>query len=247
MGHCTSYSAVTRDWVGNSGWELRHRTGYDTAGRGVHGGRHGEHFDSTFHDTCTNWIKNLNFFSTNYIGSTYSVDWVGDVGVGARGCTGSGYHPRARAVDLTHIRFSNGYYFDANWSWRQNTYHKRRYLAVWAQCRRYVGTVLTYRYNTAHYDHIHFDNGVSATYIRTSAHTDTTLVQEACNLLNGESLGVDGAWGSLTEAAYQRLLGKFNMKCYNPKTSSSHAKIFLAHIVKHGFKNVNAGYYKSSC
>lgn len=244
MGHCSSYSAISRDWVGKTGWELRHRTGYYSSGRGRHGGRHSEHFNKNFHGTCTNWAKNLNFFSTNYIGGAYTVTWVGDVGVGV--CK-SGYHGRARAFDLTHIRFSNGAYFDANWSWRESRYHHRRYLAVAAQCRRYVGTVLTHWYNSAHADHIHFDNGVGATYIRSGAKSDTTLVQASCNLLNGESLAVDGVWGSLTQSAYRRLIRKFNMGCYDPRSNASHAKVFLAHIVKHGFANKSAGYYKSSC
>lgn len=244
MGHCSNYSAVSRNWIGNSDWYLAHRTGYDSSGRGIHGGRHTEHFNSTFRDQCDNWIKNLNFWTQNYGGRT--VAWVGDVGVGV--CK-TGMHGQARAFDLTQIRFTNGTYSDMNWSWRQNTLHKRRYLAVAAQCRRYFGTVLTCWYDSAHHNHIHFDNGTAVTYIRTSStyRSDITLVQASCNLLNGESLAIDGSWGSLTESAYQRLLTKFNMRCYNPKTNVSHAKIFLSYIVRHGFANAAAGTYRAGC
>lgn len=244
MGHNPQDPAIDRNYIGLTSYDLRHRVNYDSAGRGVHNGQHNEHFNSTFASTCDNWINNLNSFSTTYIGSGYSVDWVGDVGVGVNK---SGYHGSARAFDLTQIRFANNNYCDMNWSWRQNILHMRRYLAVAAQCRRYFGNVLTCWYNAAHGDHIHFDNGVAATSIRTTAHSDATLVQAACNLLNDESLAIDGAWGSGTEAAYQRLIGKFRMTCYNPKTSTSHAMVFLAHIVKHGFANVAAGAYTSSC
>lgn len=244
MAHCSEYPAITRSWVGIEDWYLGHRTDYNADGTGIHTGRHDEHFNSTFHDTCNNWITNLDFWTRNY-GSAGGVVWVGDVGVGF--CK-SGYHGSARAFDLTKIQFSNGM-VDMNWSWRdeRSMGDKRRYLACAAQCRRYVITVLTAWYNTAHENHIHFDNGGDLKPIRTSVRSDTTLVQASCNWLNGESLVIDGDWGSLTEAAYQRLLDAFNMKCLNPKTSLSHALTFLSYIVRHGFADASAGAYKYTC
>ncbi|MGH3646931.1 MAG: extensin family protein [Micromonosporaceae bacterium] len=244
MGHCSSYSAISRSWIGYDSWYLGHRTGYNSSGTGIHGGRHSEHFNSTFHGTCTNWIRNLNFFSTNY-GSLGGVQWVGDVGVGV--CK-SGYHGSARAFDLTKVQWANGM-VDMNWSWRSsNTIaNRRRYVAVAAQCRRYVGTVLTTWYNSAHGNHIHFDNGTAVTYIRTGVRSDTTLVQASCNLLNGESLAIDGQWGPLTDGAYLRLLSKFNMRCLSPKSNATHAKQFLSYIVRHGLANRAAGYWRYSC
>ncbi|MQA28021.1 MAG: hypothetical protein GEU94_21790 [Micromonosporaceae bacterium] len=244
MGHCSGYSAVSRNYVGLYEYELRHRTSYNSDGTGIHGGRHSEHFNSTFLGSCDNWIKNLNFFSSNYGGR--NVAWVGDVGVGV--CK-PGMHGQARAFDLTQLRFTNGSFIDMNYSWRSSRTlaHKRGYVAVAAQCRRYAGTVLTAWYNSAHQNHIHFDNGTAVTYIRTGVKTDTTLVQASCNFLNGESLAVDGIWGSLTEAAYQRLLGRFNMRCTNPKGNRSDAVVFLSYIVRHGLANRAAGTYRHNC
>lgn len=243
MGHCSQYSAVNRSWIGKSGWDLRHRTGYNANGTGVHGGRHTEHFNATFRNQCDSWITTLDTVSRNNGGR--SVSWVGDVGVGV--CK-SGYHGSARAFDLTKIKFSSGQ-VDMNWSWRgaRKLVHRRRYLAVAAMCRRHFGTVLTCWYNSAHQNHIHFDNGVSVTSIRTGVRSDTTLIQASCNLINGESLAIDGVWGNLTESAYLRLLGRLNMRCYNPKANTSAARRLLRLIARHGFANKAAGAYRANC
>jgi hypothetical protein len=172
------------------------------------------------------------------------IGWIGDVGVGV--CK-SGYHGSARAFDITHLRYANGQYIDTNWSWRQSTSHKRRYVALAASLRYWFGTVITWGYDTSHENHIHFDNGVSVPPIRTGAETDTLIVQMACNYLNGESLVIDGDWGSLTEAAYGRLLSDFRMTCYSPKTNLLHARFFLDLIAAHGLANQPAGTYHLSC
>lgn len=242
MGHCSGYSAISRSWLGEHSYALAHRTGYNSNGTGIHGPRHDEHFNSTFADRGDLWARNLNYWSANY-GGRY-IDWIGDVGVGF--CK-SGWHGHARAFDLTHIRFTNGNWVDMNFSWNSNTLHQRRYLAVAAQCRRYFGTVLTCWYNTAHQDHIHYDNGTAVTYIRTGTRSDVTLVQASCNILNGESLAIDGQWGPLTSAAYDRLLYAFRLHCRSPTTNQSHAMIFLSFIVRTGFANTSAGTYTSSC
>jgi hypothetical protein len=244
MGHCSGYSAISRDYLGNTAWYLGHRTAYNSNGTGIHGGRHVEHFNSTFATACDNWAVSLNSIAQAYSGR--SIAWIGDVGVGV--CK-TGYHGQARAMDLTHIRFSNGSFVDMNYSWRsaRTLAERRLYVATAAQCRRYVGTVLTCWYNADHENHIHMDNGTAVTYLRTGVTTDTTLVQASCNFLNGESLAVDGAWGPLTDAAYGRLLTKFNMNCLNPKTTTSHAQTFLLYIARHGYANATAGTYRHTC
>ena len=105
------------------------------------------------------------------------------------------------------------------------------------------GTVLTCWYNSAHRDHIHVDNSTAVRPLRT-VRSDTTLVQASCNLLNGERLAIDGQWGSLTEAAYNRLRARFNMNGFNPKANTSHALYFLEFVVKHGFANRPAGTFR---
>ncbi len=258
--HCTQYSAISRNYIGSIAFELRHRTGYNSNGTGIHGGQHAEHFNADFWTTCNAWILNLNYWTENYppvSGIPYTVDWVGDVGVGL--CK-SGYHGSARAFDLTRIQFSRpdgvSAYADMNWSWRQGRFHQRRYLAIAAQCRRYFGTVLTAWYVTgagcvgspesAHNNHIHFDNGRASGPIDSSLHSDTTLIQSSCNILNGESLVVDGCWGPLTNAAYLRLLAAFNLWCRDARSSTSNKNIFLSYVVRTAFANKSAGYYQYS-
>ncbi len=243
---CPTSDTTSRHWIGNSSWELRHRTGYDGFGIGVHDTIHSasnkEEFKAGFLGVTDSWIETLNSFAAVYGPGT--VRWVGEVGT----CVDKpGAHGQARAFDLTAIHFSNGDRFDGNVSWRAGTQGKRLYLGVAAMCRRHFGTVLTAWWNSAHENHIHFDNLEGAGVIRPSHRDDTCIVQAASVILNGESIAIDGNWGPATEDAYVRLLGAFNMKCYDPKTNASHASAFLGYIVEHGFDNKAAGFYQASC
>lgn len=261
MGHCTQYSAVYYNYIGSTAYDLRHRTGYNGDGTGIHGGQHNEHFNTDFWTTCGYWIGNLNYYTETYppvSGQPYTVSWVGDVGVGV--CK-TGYHGQARAFDLTRIQFIRpdgiSAYADMNWSWNHSELiHRRRYLDIAAQCRRYFGTVLTAWYVTgtgcvgsaesAHNNHIHFDNGAASGAINDGLHSDTTLIQAACNLLNGESLAIDGCWGSATEAAYDRLLTDFNLECRDARASAANKNLVLGYVVRTAFANKSAGYYSST-
>ncbi|MCP3882456.1 MAG: extensin family protein [Sulfitobacter sp.] len=183
----------------------------------------------------------MNHFSTHW--GPGSIEWIGDVG--AKVCK-TGCHSSGRAVDITAVRLGSTT-VDTNQAWRGTTQQKRQYLAIWAAFRRDVGTVLTNAFNSDHQDHMHVDNGATAPTIRTSAKTDTTLVQTACNLLNGASLSVDGVWGSGTEAAYQSLLVSLLLHCTNPKSSSSACQQFLELITKTAIANTTAGTYTGGC
>lgn len=240
MGHCSGYSAVNRNHLGQWAWHLGHRTGFNDAGGGIHGGRHAEHFNQTFLNQCDKWATNLNKLSQNNGGRT--IDWIGDVGVGV--CK-SGMHGQARAFDLTHLRFTNGHRSDMNRGWRLNLAHKRRYLAIAAQCRRHFGTVLTAWYNDAHKDHIHFDNGTAVGPIRDGSRSDVTLVQASCNILNGDNMAIDGQWGPVTQDGFVRLRRAFRLGCTSPRANKKDAVRFLKFIVRHGFANKPAGTFKA--
>lgn len=242
---CNNTSPVRYSWIGDVNWGLRHRTGYDGSGNGIHGGEpHSEEFNSTFKSQTNNWILNTNHY-TYYYGGGKFVDWVGEVGVMV--CK-SGMHGYGRAFDLTSIRYTNGQWFDTNTDWRNyGLYWQRHYLAVVASLRRHFGTVLTCWYNTAHYDHIHFDSGTSVGPINSGLKSDTTLVQAACKYLNGANITIDGVWGSGTNAAYANLLRAFDMYCYNPRGNTDHAKLFLEYVMLHGFGSYTAGAYSAGC
>lgn len=243
---CRNTSPVIRNFVGITDWELHHRTGFGDCTSGIHTGIHDEEFNSTFHNTCNNWINNLNFYASSVGG--FGVDWVGDIGVTV--CK-TGFHGEGRAFDLTHLRFTNGSLIDMNWAWRTTGCAtldtRRRYLAVVASLRRHVDTVLTGWYNVDHENHIHFDNGVALMPIRMSVRTDTTMIQAICNYMNGESLAIDGIWGSLTEAAYGRLLSKVRMQCRNPKGNTADMALLLELIAKAGIIGQAAGAFLGPC
>jgi hypothetical protein len=244
---CRNTSPVNRNYLGNTGWELRHRTAYESSCQsGVHTSTaHTEEFNSTFHTVCGNWIANLNTYASSVGG--FTVDWVGEVGVTV--CK-SGFHGEGRAFDLTQIRFSNGTFVDMNWAWRTSgcatVATRRRYLGVVASLRRHVGTILTGWYNADHANHIHFDNGVAIQPIR-SVLSDTTFIQAVCNYMNGESLVIDGDWGPLTDAAFSRLLTKLRMQCRNPRTNTANMALFCELIAKAGITGQAAGAFVGPC
>lgn len=244
---CRNVSPITRNFIGNTAWDLHLRTAYDTGCQsGVHSGTHNQEFNSTFHTVCGNWASNINAYATSVGG--FGIEWVGDIGVTV--CK-TGFHGEGRAFDLTQLRFTDGSFIDMNWAWRTSgcatAFTRRRYLAVVASLRRHVGTVLTGWYNADHANHIHFDNGIALPPIRTSVVTDTTMVQAICNYMNGESLAIDGAWGPLTEAAYGRLLTRLRMQCRNPKGNTGDMALFLELIAKAGITGQAAGAFVGPC
>ena len=252
MGMCDCLvrgTEIYRSYLGKGSMELRPRTGYTSSGTGIHGGVKSLAFNSTFWNQCSSWASNTNHYTVYYYDKeSQRIDWFGQVGT-LRSC-GSGscsWHWQARAFDLTRVQFHSGGYSDMNWSWRgaRSIGHRRRYLGVVANLRRHFGTVLSAWYNSAHHNHIHFDNGTKVGPIKKNWKSDTTLIQASCRYLNNESLAIDGVWGSKTDAAYHRLLQKFCMDGgnYSPRYNTSDALLLLEFIVKCAFANKPAGYY----
>ena len=237
---------VRRGHLGGS-WPLRGRIAAPAPGqRTSFGGTHALTFNRQFAEQLDRWALNTNHWSRTYRSASgeKAIAWFGEVG--SMAChRPTAAHNRARGLDLCQIRFTDGGVVDMNSSHSGNGRQQRRYLAVTANLRRYFGTVLTCHYNAAHRDHIHVDDLTAVAPIRTGKRTDTTLVQSAANLLNGERLAVDGIWGSKTEAAYRRLLRDFALECTDPKRSKAHALTFLSFIVRTGFADAAAGRYKS--
>lgn len=224
---------VTRDsFYGR--WPMRYRYAYNGDGTGRHTGRQAQRFAAAFYNqVCSPIVRDIDGYS-RYIGGP-PLAWIGNVGVTV--CR-SGMHARGRAFDLTRVQMY-GWMVDCNTSWRLSAglASIRRYVAVVATCRYYTGTVLTTWYNTAHQNHIHFDNGVPFTVIRPRMRSDTTLVQASSNVLMGAGLVVDGVWGPLTERAYNALRRRLGLGNQDPRKVLSHTRSFLNRIAAHGFAN----------
>jgi hypothetical protein len=243
-------SPVERTYIGSPDLGLRYRTGWDGS-IGVHGPEpQSERFDAPFLSGCNLWAVT---YSSNYCDPLgwSNVDWFGEVGV-SDFCK-AGQHPLGKAFDLTAVYMTGtGPFIDTNWSWRPEAglYNQRQYVGLVASLRRYFGTVLTAWYwpDTSHQNHIHFDSGITIEPITSSLVSDTTLVQAACNYLNGATIAVDGSWGAATEAAYQSLLTTLRCQCLDPKGSLNDMWIFLDLIARTGGSGSDAGqYFQHSC
>lgn len=114
----------------------------------------------------------------------------------ARAGTGPGYHHNNRAMDLDALVYSSGNI------WVANTFPARpfEYLIIEGHLRKAFGTVLTYDYNPAHQDHIHFDNGDSVGFRRHSK-SRTLFVQNALLYLFDLPISIDGVYGPETQGA----------------------------------------------
>jgi len=236
---------VPRDYLFFPSWDLRYRYGTnDTQHYNLHYNYSQDfQFNTAFHSQLGAATNVMASYATAE--GHGSLQWIGTAGtfVCKPLCHSSG-----KALDFSALDFNNTS-FDMYNAWRshQPLAQQRGYLAIWAGLRIYCKTVLTNTYNTLHHDHIHADNGdipLSAPGpIRESAHTDTALVQTACNLLNGANLTIDGDWGQATTQAYDDLLDELGMSCLSPKTNYWHAKTFLILIMRHGFASESAGEY----
>lgn len=244
---------ITRSYMGQWAWEWRHRTAmpgqYDWTS--FQSTRDSHDVNQPFWEQLDLWARNMNFWANNYgKDGTTEITWFGEVGI--INCSrSSSAHNRGRGYDLCRVTF-NPYYCDSNRSHTVNQLHKRRYVSVAAALRRYFQTVITAWYDpNGHWDHIHVDDLSTVGPIRkgTSSNrvTDTYLMQEAMNVLNGESLAVDGWWGSGTQAAYDRFASACRVHCYDPFNNTSHAKVMLSYVVRHGIANAPAGTYTAAC
>lgn len=109
-----------------------------------------------------------------------------------------GQHGVGNAVDIDGFWWSATDKFMANdaptdW-WR--------YLRYEATLRKAFGTVLNYDYNTGHHDHWHCDLGGTTDW--RGVESQAKFAQRALNEIWGESLTIDGDWGSNSRAALTR-------------------------------------------
>jgi hypothetical protein len=84
---------------------------------------------------------------------------------------------------------------------------------VSASLHRHFRHVLTYRYNTAHANHVHIDNaeygtGTTAAF-STSSEAQVQHVQAVCYFLWGRGTPVTGTWDARTDADSRWVLERF--------------------------------------
>lgn len=236
---------IWRNYIGNTNMELRGRTGWNGL-QGVHPTQSSYQINNLFvgfrvDPTATT----LNGYSNAFLGQ--QVDWFGCAGAQV---TKPGAHNDGNAIDITRVQFTGNVHCDMNSSWRSSASlsEQRKYVAIHATARREMGVVLTAWWrgsngDTSHQNHMHWDSWAQqAGPISTGSESDTILVRSAANTLDGYSLPlVQVPWD---DGAYQSLLGKFNMKCLDPKTNSSHARVFCDYIAWHGLADRAAGHYQ---
>lgn len=212
--------------LGKVEWEFRYRRFLPgpSAVSGFHGGVHHLTFNRTFFTQLDKWGRNLDTCLRE--SRQPGVAWWGEVG--SMAChRPTAAHNRARGFDLCAVGLTDGNRIDANTAHVGSRTDQRRYLGLTASLRRYFSTVLTVDYNAAHRDHLHIDDLRGLAPLRSDKRSDTALVQSTANLLAGDTLVVDGIWGSRTQDAYVNLLDGFGLSCTDPRRQVADAVLFL--------------------
>lgn len=188
------------------------------------------------------WVKGLQLVSRRFAGDRFgTVTKIVCAGVYVNK---PGQHGEGTAFDLDTVRWSGGARISPYRQQHASSKRvaRRRYLALDATCRRRFRWVLNGWYNAAHEDHIHFDFGGLPTVLSRGSTSDTKFVQAACNNFMGAGLAVDGAWGALTEDAFQRSRRRLQVTS-DPFTRPRSWRRYLWRVAMHGFANKSYGYF----
>jgi hypothetical protein len=130
------------------------------------------------------------------------------------------WHNAGRAIDVTRgygtdtgntLQFFFRYDLWRNYASATMQLHRRRYWAAVASLHHYFEYVLTYLYNTAHYNHVHVDNSQSGTgysTFGTGSGTQVESVQAMLSYVWGYATTIDGIWGSQTDGNSARVLSR---------------------------------------
>ncbi len=117
----------------------------------------------------------------------------------------------------------------------QQPQQKALYLAVQALCNKHFGMVLGYDYNADHHDHLHLD--ISRDVRFRSANSVITFLQQALNTFYGQTLQVDGEYGSSTKKALTDTLAVLSIPNV---TNVGNWKLFLEAVCDEGISWVSA-------
>lgn len=162
----------------------------------------------SFHDRMSEWLE---FWYLNTPSNVLKPLRVWTVGVHNDDRV-SAAHNSGRGFDLTrlyatasdgqrHRRFFARYDIWRNYSGDRLRATRRNYWATSASLHHHFQNVLTYAYNSDHYNHIHIDNLVSGggnSRFDTSSRAQVLNVQACCRYIWGKSTTIDGVWGTQT-------------------------------------------------
>ncbi|SEQ96307.1 extensin family protein [Lentzea albida] len=186
-----------------------------------------------FYNALVAWIRDLRSLSSSYGSISYIVSAGFYVDK-------AGQHGAGTAMDLDHVRWSNG-----NVTSPLDQHHasstaalRKRYLATEAVTRRRFRYVLDGWYNADHRDHIHADFGGMPVRVLKDSEADTKFVQGTCNNFRAAGLAIDGIWGPNTQAAFNGLKSALGVTG-DPHTSTSVWQGMLSKIATKGFANQN--------
>lgn len=208
---------------------------YDSGSGTPAGGK----FNSAFHQKLVAW---RNYYNDNNPWVPMTQIW--HLGVLRPGDADS-WHCAGRAIDLTRgigtdasaqLQFS--FRYD---QWKDNTgpsriVYERRYWAAVASLHAVFRDVLTYRFNTAHYNHVHVDNGQSGTgpsTFSTGSGTQVESVQAMLHFIwgysNRQTSWSESVDGARCAAVLQRIGVGGRLT-----TSTSHWRAFLRATCRKG-------------
>lgn len=186
-----------------------------------------------FYNALVAWVRDLRSLSSSYGSISYIVSAGFYVDK-------AGQHGAGTAMDLDHVRWSNG-----NVTSPLDQHHasgtaalRKRYLATEAVCRRRFRYVLDGWYNADHRDHIHSDFGGMPVRVLKDSEADTKFVQGTCNNFRASGLAIDGIWGPNTQSAFNGLKSALGVTG-DPHTSTSVWQGMLSKIATKGFANQN--------
>lgn len=188
--------------------------------------------ETNFYIVLIAWMRELRGASTMYGGVRY----IRSLGFYVNR---PGAHGEGKAMDLQGIRWAGGQVSSpGNGDHASSSVQlRRRYLAVDAICRCWFHWALDGWYDADHHDHIHCDTLGWPIRLSKSARSDTVFVQSSCNhFLRNTLIAVDGAWGPLTEAAYQRLRSALGVSG-DPTNDVEAYRLFLRRMSRFGFDN----------
>jgi len=185
-----------------------------------------------FYDSLVAWVRHLRAVSAaaGYAG----LEFITSAGAYVNK---PGEHGAGTAFDLDEVQWAGGTICRPIGRDHENgaAAVRRRYYAVEATTRTTFRWVLDANYNAAHQDHIHMDFGGMPPVLGTGATSDTFFVQALCNEFMGSGLAVDGAWGPLTQAAFDQSRQRLGTTTGNPHTDQGAYGQWLNAVSARGF------------